>query len=57
MFTSVLEDNASGNEAPKLTERKLRHHLEGAFNIAREMVDLSGLNVCIVPLAHRLRGR
>ncbi|XP_052256425.1 uncharacterized protein LOC127861783 [Dreissena polymorpha] len=39
MFTSVQEDNASGNETPEVTERKLRQHLEDAFHIARELVD------------------
>ncbi|KAH3722264.1 hypothetical protein DPMN_065220 [Dreissena polymorpha] len=56
MFTSVPEDNASGNETPEMTERNLGQHFEDAFHIARELVFPSGSNVCIVPLAHRLRG-
>jgi hypothetical protein len=39
MFTSVPEDNASGNETPEVTERKIRQHLEDDFHIARELVD------------------
>lgn len=39
IFKRVQEDNTNGNEAPEITERKLRQHLQDAFKITREIVD------------------
>lgn len=39
IFKRFQEDNTNGNEAPEITERKLRQHLQDAFKITREIVD------------------
>ncbi|KAH3723575.1 hypothetical protein DPMN_049366 [Dreissena polymorpha] len=39
IFVGETEDNSTGNEAPEVTQEKLRQHLKEAFNIAGDVVD------------------
>ncbi|KAH3723499.1 hypothetical protein DPMN_049287 [Dreissena polymorpha] len=39
IFVGVTEDNSTGNEAPEVTEVKLRQHLKDAFKIADDVVN------------------